>query len=54
MNTNTNKLTQAKTAVVPVITMADVIPLIEEHIEIPYFQIDAQGHDLQVRHSALH
>jgi hypothetical protein len=54
MNTNTKRLTQEKIAVVPVITMADVIPLIPEHIEIPYFQIDAQGHDLQVRHSALH
>ena len=43
-----NGLVLTKTAIVPVVQMAEVIRLIPEHIEIAYFQSDAQGYDLRV------
>ncbi len=45
----TTRLHTARVAAVPVIAMVDVIQLIPSHIEIEYFQIDAQGHDLNVK-----
>jgi hypothetical protein len=43
-----NGLVLTKTAIVPVVQMVEVIRLIPTHIEIAYFQSDAQGYDLRV------
>jgi hypothetical protein len=51
--TMTKRLTSEKSAIVPVVAMADMIRLIPGRIEIAYFQIDAQGHDLKVGLSAF-
>jgi hypothetical protein len=44
----TGRLSLARVAVVPVVAMFDLIKMIPSNIEIEYFQIDAQGHDLNV------
>ena len=43
-----NGLVLTKTAIVPVVRMVEVIRLIPKHIDIAYFQSDAQGYDLRV------
>ncbi len=49
-----NGLVLQKIAIVPVIQMVEAIRLIPKHIEIAYFQSDAQGYDLRVnRHNAM-
>jgi hypothetical protein len=42
------RLSLARVAIVPVVAMFDLIKLIPSNITIEYFQIDAQGHDLNV------
>jgi hypothetical protein len=42
------RLSLARVAIVPVVAMFDLIKLIPSDITIEYFQIDAQGHDLNV------
>jgi hypothetical protein len=44
----TGRLSLARVAVVPVVSMFDLIKMIPSNVEIEYFQIDAQGHDLNV------